>query len=343
MNVNIPVEALRRDIHEIEQVFSLSTHFVLTTHMNPDADAIGSTCALALALRSRGKNVRIVNTSVTPENLRFLPGSESIEVFDESIHATVLAQVECIICLDLNAPKRTGKLEQGILQRKDAVVMIDHHTDPQDFFAHSLHDIEATSTAELVYKFLAAVWPENLSADIATNIYAGIMADTGNFRFPRVCAATHYIVAELIEQGADPVRIYDQMFNTWPIDKARLIAEASANMTLEADGRLCVMRITNEMLERHHCNEEAIEGAVQQTLGIAGVKCGLLISQRPSSNEVKLSFRSKGDFYVNRIAAQFGGGGHIYAAGARVSGEGIDSVQTRAVAAVQKAFEGEQA
>ncbi len=311
---------------------------VLTTHINPDADAIGSTCALALALATLGKKPRVINTSPTPENLQFMAGTSMIEVFDEAVHTKLLQETELIVCLDLNVPQRTGGLASLISERKASVMMIDHHADPADFYSTHLHDVEATSTAELVYKLLAYSFPQTLNADISTNLYAGIMADSGNFRFPRVCADTHYIIAELIEYGADPVAIYDTMYNSWSIDRTRLNAEIVASMTLHCDGRFCAMIVPKELYRRHNCTEDAVESAVQQTLSIRGVRCGVLIAERESSDEVKISLRSKAEFRVNGIAATFGGGGHIYAAGARAKNSTLAQVFERVLAEVSEQF-----
>ncbi len=330
---------MEASFHALAEQLRSRNSFCLTTHINPDADAIGSTCALASTLRALGKEVRVINSSPTPENLSFLPGTEYIEMFDASVHSAAISSADLIVCLDFNVPKRCGEHGELIATLRSNVVMIDHHTDPAEFYAYAIHDVDATSTAELVYKFLATCFPQELDKDIATNLYAGIMADSGNFRFPRVCPATHYIVAELLELGADPVSIYDTMYNSWSIDRTRLVADAVAHMTLHCNNRLCLMTVPQSMYVRHNCTEDAVESAVHQTLSIKGVNCGVLLAERQSTGEIKVSFRSKGNFTVNSLAAQFGGGGHIYAAGARIRGMSLSEATEAVLGAVQAAYD----
>ncbi|MFN5866306.1 MAG: DHH family phosphoesterase, partial [Candidatus Kapaibacterium sp.] len=153
---------------------------VITTHMQPDADAIGSACALKGLLEQLGVSARVINESPTPSNLQFLPEASSIELYHALVHDPVLQSAHVIFCCDLNDLRRTGRMAGELANHKSRIVMIDHHTNPQPFYAACFHDNEATSTAELMYRLIKYRWPQLLGATVATNIYAGVMSDTGN-------------------------------------------------------------------------------------------------------------------------------------------------------------------
>lgn len=328
-----------QDIHNVMNRFmALPTRVVLTTHMQPDADAIGSVCALKGVLKHLGVDSRIVNESPTPENLRFLPWAESIEVYDSGIHDDILRTAEVIVCCDLNDLRRTGRMAAELTNHQKRIVMIDHHTDPRPFYSSAFHDVLATSTAELIYRLTKVMLPNALTADVATNIYAGVMSDTGSFRFPRVTAYTHRMIAELLEAGADPVEIYNRMNNTWSIAKMRLLGAVLSTMKLHCDGALCTLTVPFSMIQSAGSSVEELDGMVHYTLSIAGVRCGVLIAERSEDKEIKLSFRSKGDFVVNELAAGFGGGGHIYAAGARTRMGSLSEVEREVVTRVQQSL-----
>jgi phosphoesterase RecJ-like protein len=185
-----------------------------------------------------------------------------------------------------------------------------------------------------MYRLIKYRWPQLLGATVATNIYAGVMSDTGNFRFPRVTASTHRMVAELLECGADPVDIYNRMNNTWSMAKTRLLGSVLSTMELHCNGQLCTLTVPYSLVEQEHCSVDDLEGMVHYTLSVAGVRCGVLIAERGNGSDIKLSFRSKGDVVVNGVAATFGGGGHIYAAGARTSQASLLQVKDEVIARI---------
>ncbi|MFM7775396.1 MAG: DHH family phosphoesterase [Candidatus Kapaibacterium sp.] len=317
----------------------LPAHAVITTHMQPDADAIGSACALKGMLRNLGVHARIINESVTPRNLCFLPDAQSIEVYDAPLHDEVIRAADVVFCCDLNDLRRTGRMAGILGEDASRTVMIDHHVDPQPFYAASFHDVMATSTAELMFRWIHESFPQVLDVAVATNIYAGVMSDTGGFRFPRVTSATHRMVAVLMDSGADPVTIYDRMNNTWSIGKTRLLGAVLSTMSLHCDGQVCTVAIPFSMIQETGCSLEDLDGMVHHTLSIEGVRCGVLIAERNREREIKLSFRSKGDFTVNAIAKGFGGGGHIYAAGARTTMGTLEEVRAEVIARVSRALD----
>ncbi|MFN8367188.1 MAG: bifunctional oligoribonuclease/PAP phosphatase NrnA [Candidatus Kapaibacterium sp.] len=331
MRVKVRTEHIEQPMKLIAKLLSHSKTIIITTHLNPDGDAIGSACGMMLALRNIGKKVRVINVSPTPKNLQFLPGANAIEVYDAATHDDDIKKADMLMCLDFNTPKRVQAMEHIVRATNATKVMIDHHTNPEDFYSAALHDVEATSTGELIYKFIVSFYPQALDKDVAANLYAALMTDSGNFRFPRVNPETHNIVADLLQAGANPVEIYEQIFNTSSMQRLHLLGMALAGMELHFNGKLCVMTLTNTMFQQTQCSEDDTEGFVHNTLSVDGVLCGLMIVEKHDTNEIKFSFRSKADIPANLMAGHFGGGGHVNAAGARVHNGNLQELKQQAI------------
>jgi phosphoesterase RecJ-like protein len=299
-----------------------SSTVIVTTHRNPDGDAIGSALGMWHMLRAMGKSATVVLPNAPPSNLIWMEGASSMRVYDPDLDALIDA-ADTVVVLDLNAVSRLEALGSAIMRRTDrTIINIDHHTKPEAFATVQWIDEEACSTASMVCDLAAALGV--LTADMAMGLYTGIMTDTGSFRFPRTTASVHRTVATLIEAGADPVRAYDEVMNRGSVGRAQLLGLALSTMGIHAEGRLCTMVVRSADMERFGCTTEDTEGFVAQTLALQGVTMGILFVERP--DEVKISFRSKGNAYVRDLAARYGGGGHVYAAGARVLGGTVDTV-----------------
>ncbi len=288
---------------------------VLTSHVNSDGDSLGSSLGLYHLLTQLGKTVHIVNPSAVPKSFRFLQGSEKIQVFDDSQHTALLASADVLVVLDANAPSRMRGMEAAIVGSPARKLVIDHHQEPQPFAEMYAVDTEACSTAELISRLVVLVGEEQFTRPLAECLYTGIMTDTGNFRFPRTTADVHRTIARLIEAGADPTYIYENVFNQNPLNRSILLGKALSDLRLYHDGKLCVMTVARAMMQETGANEDQIEGFVELTLGLEGVQMGALVVEL--ADMVKISLRSKGEIPVNQIAKHFGGGGHINAAGCR--------------------------
>ena len=295
--------------------------FCIITHVNSDGDSLGSQLGLTLLLRQLGKTVYNVNPSHVPENLRFLPGSEEIRVFEAERDTAILASVDVLLVLDCNSPSRMRGMEEAIMRSPAVKAVIDHHQEPVEFASVYAIDTEACSTAELIYRLLLGFEKRDsthyCTKPLAEALYTGIMTDTGNFRFPRTTADVHRIIARLIESGVEPYAVYDKVFNQNPMNRARLLGATLATMQTYHDGKLCIMLVSHAMMLETGTNIDHIEGFVEQTLGLQGVLVGAIVVELPQ--EIKMSLRSKGTIPVNKIAQYFGGGGHINAAGCRTT------------------------
>ncbi|MBI5323924.1 MAG: DHH family phosphoesterase, partial [Ignavibacteriae bacterium] len=204
-------------------------------------------------------------------------------------------------------------------------VVIDHHIEPKNFADYYYIESDATSTGELIWKIISSDRNFIISSGIASALYTAIMTDTGSFRYPNTDDETHQIVADLIKKGADPVKIYEEVYNIVPPQAAKIYGEAFAGMEVYCEGRLVVLTLSKEKFKKTGATESDIEGLVEQTMTVKNAYVGVLITERPNDPEIRISLRSKGDINVRELALSLGGGGHFHAAGARISDISIEN------------------
>lgn len=305
------------------------TRFVLTTHVNPDGDGLGTEVALADYLQKQGKQATILNCSATPDNYLFLAKLYPILQFDPSAHTEIIENAEVIIVLDTNQLDRLMTMKSFLLSSQAVKVCIDHHLEPTEFADLYILDESSTSTGEIVYRLMNYLTGRSIDRETAISLYTAIMTDTGSFRYPKTDPETHKIVAQLIQTGADPVAIYEHVYERGSINRVRLLGLALANMQITHDGKLAYLVLTNEMFDVTDTTEDDAEAFVPFTLTIDGVQIGLMFSEM--DGVVKVSFRSKGDIWINELAKEFGGNGHKNAAGARFPHAQLDEIVAQVV------------
>lgn len=323
------IETVDKSIKEedILKLFIKSNRVLILIHMNPDGDAAGSATALAYYLLSIGKSVNILVTGEYPSNLNFLNQDNLIESYNSHIHYEYINSADLICVVDLNDPDRFKDMKETVLKSNAVKIVIDHHIKPKEFADHYYVDSDATSTGELIWRILKRDSNFTLNQKVATALYTAIMTDTGSFRFPKTNSTTHRITAELIDAGADPVSIYDNVYNQFPVSSTRLKGMGYANLELYHSNRVCIMTISRNDFIITGAKEEETEGFVESLLGIQDVKIGVLLIDSPLSDQIRCSFRAKGDAQVRSLAEKFNGGGHAQAAGARVSGMSLEEVK----------------
>ena len=308
--------------------------FVLTTHVNPDGDAVGSEIALGLWLQAQGKTVHIINHSVTPSVYRFLDPEGTIRVFDPAVDAATLEDADAIVLLDTNHVSRVMSMEPFVRKSPARKICIDHHLDPEPFANLSLINPDATSTGEILYHFFQAAGAGSVSPLIAQSLYVAILTDTGSFRYPRVGAETHRMIAHLIESGADPVNLYNLVYNRWSHGRLRLLGEMLSHLEIAYGGRLVYVTVTQGMLRHTGTLEEDTDNFTSYLMSMEGVVAGILFLEL--NQGFKVSFRSHGDVPINELAQEFGGNGHKNAAGARFFNALLSEVRTAVVSAAGK-------
>ena len=307
--------------------------FVITSHVNPDGDALGSEIGFAEWLRSIGKKVRVINHSPTPYNYEFLEKPNPVvEQFDAAIHPDVIYAADVVFVLDVNDAERVRSLGR-YLSRGAAVpkgepipdpttkpiIVIDHHLNPKEFAKEYFIDTDATSTGELIVRLIRQAQPTlggTISQQAAQALYVAIMTDTGSFKFPRTDSGTFRMCADLLDLGADPVRTYDEVFNTSPPGRLLLLRECLNSLEYHFDSRMAFQVIMQSQLATAGAAEEDVDGFVQMPFQVRGIVLSVFLLELKEG--WKLSTRSKGDVSAAAFAQTFGGNGHFNAAGARV-------------------------
>lgn len=318
---------------QLKKIITKHNSFLLSTHVNPDADALGSVLAFYLILKKLGKKIRVVNHSATPYNLEFLDDEKVIEKFDESLHSKIFEEAEVFVLLDLNQANRIVKMENGFKAFKGVKVCIDHHLNPENIFDHIFGGTEYCATAEIIFDFIEKTKIVDLDYNIAQQLYAGIMTDTGSFRFERTTPRVHRITAQLIEQGVNPISVYDKIYDQFKSGRIKLLGEVLSSIQLDSTKQIAYMIVTREALERHNAVEADVDGFVNYCLSIQGIRLGILFNELKDG--IKVSFRSKGNVAVNKLANCFGGGGHSNASGARFFNTTVEEMKEKIISAAQ--------
>lgn len=300
----------------ILKTISEGQRFLVAAHGSPDGDALASTLALALALRDLGKDVVAYNRDGVPASFDFLPGVATI-VRD----LTEEAPFDAGFVLDAGELRRAGS---DLAQRCRTLVNIDHHPFSEDFGDIYYVDTEACATGVLVYRVLAAgAWP--LSIEVATCIYAAIIADTGSFRYSNANPEAFRVAGEMIGLGVQPWDVATGLYENQAPERLRLLAMALDTLAVSRCGRFASIQVTSEMYRVSGTGAEHTDGFVNYPRSIRGVEVAILFRQL-GPVEFKVGFRSKGEVDVGALSRELGGGGHHNAAGATVSGT-IDEVR----------------
>jgi bifunctional oligoribonuclease and PAP phosphatase NrnA len=304
------------DFQLLEKIIRENNSFLLTTHVNPDADAIGSEVALYFILKELGKDVCIVNHSQTPYNLLFLDTDNRIEKYNPERHDNLFQTTDVLVALDFNRSDRMVSMAKAFNASDKLKICIDHHQDPENFAGYYFMDQGYSATGHILFDFIKKTQIVKLSYQTAYPIYAAIMTDTGSFRFDRTTPELHRTAAELLELNVDPSDVFDKIYDQSLFSKVKLLGKALDSLALFGEKKqIGYMVITREILAQTGALESDTDGFVNFSLSVEFVKIGLMFIELKEG--FKISFRSKGMIPVHKLAAEFGGGGHTNAAGAR--------------------------
>jgi len=328
-----PLLLLMIDFQKLAEIVSNNQSFLITTHVNPDADAIGSEVALSKVLKLLKKQFKIINHSDTPYNLKFLDSDNVVEKYDAAIHNSLFNSSDVLVALDFNSADRMVSMQKAFLESKKTKICIDHHQDAEDFVDHQFIDTNYAATGQILYDFIKLTKVVEINKDIAAPIYAAIMTDTGSFRFERTTADLHRLVADLLDTGINPTEIYSRLYDESKLSKIKLLGRCLSSLELIAENKIGYMVITQNDFREFDAFESDTENFVNFILSIEGVTLGMLFIEL--KNGFKVSFRSKGNLAVNKLAGLFGGGGHKNAAGARFR----DSEMTSMIPKILKSAE----
>jgi phosphoesterase RecJ-like protein len=312
--------------------FADARELLITAHIDPDGDAVGSCLGLAHALHHLGKSADVVLDSPLPATLAFLPGSETIRRPEE-----VPRRYESVLVLDSPSLERVGRVAERNLAPGAKIAVIDHHRGSEGFGDVRLVDPESSATAELVYDLIEHLGVP-IGPEIAECLYTGILSDTGGFRYANTSARTLRVAALLVERGARASVVAENIYATKTAPSLRILGMALASLETKSGGRIGAMTISREMFEKAGATPEDADGIVQYAKALAGARVGVLI-QETAPDEIRASLRSDGTVDVNRVASLFGGGGHRNAAGLRVRGP-LEKVSRDIVHALEQAMNG---
>jgi bifunctional oligoribonuclease and PAP phosphatase NrnA len=289
-------------INAILNVLHAGQRFLVVSHARPDGDALGSMLACAMFLDQLGKQVDIFSSDRIPIIYRSLPGVNRVRVA-----SCIEGDYDAVLLLECDSTSRTGL--KGLDGR--FLINIDHHASGRNFADLNWIEPEASSTGELIYD-LALAEGAYITVPMAACIYTALLTDTGSFRYQGTRARTFELAQHLVELGADPIRIAQDVYFANPMSKLLLLGAALNN--LQREGRIAWLSITHQDVIRSHAADEDCEGVVNYAICIAGIEVAVFLRELPD-NGVRLSLRSKGIVNVARIAERFGGGGHNTASG----------------------------
>ena len=309
--------------------------FVLVSHIRPDCDALGSELAMAYVLRQIGKDVRIINAHRTPAALQFLDPAGNIEVLGDHVQAEEIS-ADCIMILDTSAWPQLGDMADVIRTASCDKIILDHHIGEDDIGATMYKDYQAEATGHLVVQAADALGVP-LVRQMAMPLFAAIATDTGWFRFSSVTSETYRVIARLIDAGVVPSEIYSDLYERDTLAKLKLRGLILSRTESELDGALMHTYVKARDFEALGAVQSDTEDAVNMTLAVENTKAAVIFSGQVRGG-VKMSFRSRCDLDCNKIARQFGGGGHKAAAGAFLDGT-VSDAKARVLPVVIAALE----
>jgi phosphoesterase RecJ-like protein len=288
--------------------------FLITSHARPDGDSIGSQLALAFALDALGKNVRIVDADPSPAHYQDFPGMDRIEVAPR----VDAPDVDAVIVMECSDLTRTGV--QGL--EGQFIINIDHHVGNRMYGALNWHDETAAACGEMVFDLIGALGVP-LTEEIATHVYLAILTDTGSFHHSNITPRTFDICRQCVEAGVNPATMARRVFDSNSFGKLKLIGALLDDMELVDDGRLAVIHLDDEMLERCGCTTNDTEGLINLPLTAREIQA-VVFFKTDADGELRVSMRSKYDVDVRSVASEYGGGGHKNAAGFTARGPEAD-------------------
>lgn len=322
------------DWNHLAQRVQAHQNIILTSHIRPDCDALGSELGMAGILQQLGKKVRIVNGHPTPPNLAFLDPAQVIEVLGEH---TTPAEVtgDMVMILDTSAWAQLGPMSDVVRRFAGSKLVIDHHVGEDDLGAEFFKDTGAEATGHLVTKFAESLGVK-ITKHMATALFAAIATDTGWFRFASTTSETYRVAAKLLDSGASPADIYGDLYERDTMGRVRLRGRILSRAQSEHQGQLVHTYVLKEDFDQTGALPSDTEDAINLTLAIASTKVALIMIEQLKGG-FKVSFRSRCAVDCNQLAKLFGGGGHKAAAGAFVEGE-LDDVKTKVISAASDAL-----
>jgi len=287
--------------------------FLISTHVNPDPDALCSELALAEFLRLKGKHVTVVNEKPVSRRFYFLPGVRRIKSF----HGIKRADYDAAIIVDCGELERVGKV-QSLIHKGKTLVNIDHHVTNDRFGTVNCIDTKSSSTAEVLFDIMSSV-RRNLGKKIATNLYVGILTDTGSFRYENTSAKTHNIVAQLLKYGISSTKLYAKLYETIAPRDLKEYTKVINSFDLKFNNKVAYMTLNKKTLSKFSDDFDLRDTIFKFLRSMRGVEIFVIFTE-VAKNETRINLRSASRYNVAKLASRFGGGGHKKASGCMYEG-----------------------
>ena len=313
----------------LNSLIEKSNTIVLSTHVNPDGDGLGSQLALYYYIKTINKECRIINTSGLPNLYNFLDPDNIVEQYSDDLHSEYFKNVDTVIALDIGDYKRMNQIKDEIIKNSIYSISIDHHPEDEDFFDLSLVDTSAPATGYLVWKYLMFNKYEKMPIHVANALYCALITDTGSFKYNSTNSDCHIMAAHLLECGVKPYDIYDVVYERREMSQVRLLAFVINNLKFYSDGEFAGYIIRQDDLDKCNSTHKDVEGFTDFVRSIKGVQVSFMILEQ--KYDIRINLRSRGKYIINDIAKNFGGGGHKLAAGATILNKDCETIENKIV------------
>ena len=327
----LPRENFQHAIEELRR----AKRVVLTTHVKPDGDAMGSIAALRRWLLAEGKQVETIVPTPVPTRYAFLDPDGAVQVAGRDVDPAAIERPDLVCLVDTGTWQQLAGVE-ALVKEAQRVLLIDHHRTQDVRCQVAIVDTDAPATATLVHDLLIVAGAA-IDEETATYLFSGLAMDTDWFRLPTSGAETLRLAAQLVEAGAKPNLLYEQLYWNNDLAKMHLAGLAVAGLCPALGGRVMVMRLTQSMFRQTATGADDTENLINECMKVRGVQVGILLTDGENGH-VRVSLRSRPETDILKVAERFGGGGHRYAAGARVQGN-LEAVEAQVLAAVGQALD----
>ena len=314
------------EIHKIKNLLSATKNIVIIPHKNPDGDAIGSCMGLGIFLKKLNHKVDIISPNQYPDFLKWMDSNNEIIIFSENEnYLDKIINADIIFTLDFNNLIRISTMKEYVEKSNAEIIMIDHHENPDDYADFMYSIPEMSSTCEMIFHFINKLGYKNLiDSSVSKCIYAGIMTDTGSFKFPSTTYVTHEVVSTLLKTGISHSEIHNRIYDNNRLERIKLLSFALEKIKVIENLNTCYITLSQEELNKFSYKKGDTEGIVNYGLSIKNIKFAAIFTESSKENLIKISLRSRGSFDVNKFSKEvFGGGGHKNAAGA-ISKKSLD-------------------
>ena len=309
----------KEEFCKLKELIDNSKRIVLSTHVNPDGDGLGSELGFYYLLKDLNKDVRIINTSSMSKRYHFMDPDGVVETYQEDF-SNWIKGADLAIIFDIGDYNRLIDVGKHLFRDNQKMINIDHHVvTTDDPFDLAIVDVKACSTGYMVWKYYEFLGKNESPLDLITAkaLYSALLNDTGSFRYSNISPEAHLMAAHLLESGVEPNPIYQNIYENRSKDQIALLSSMISNIKYEFDGKLGCCNVTEEMLKICNGDREKTDGFSEFIRAIDGVEVAFVAVEH--SDDIKISFRSRGKYTVNDVAGLFGGGGHKFASGARTS------------------------